>query len=36
MRVAVCLTGYVRTFVVPAVHESIEALRSLHHAPLGW
>lgn len=34
-RVAVCLTGYVRTFVVPAVHEGIEALRrSLHDAPL--
>lgn len=27
MRVAVCLTGYVRTFVVPEVHEGIEALR---------
>lgn len=35
MRAAVCLTGYVRTFVVPAVHEGIEALRrSLHDAPL--
>ena len=35
MRAAVCLTGYVRTFVVPAVHKSIEALRrSLHDAPL--
>lgn len=35
MRAAVCLTGYVRTFVVPAVHEGIEALRrSLHDAAL--
>ena len=35
IRVAVCLTGYVRTFVVSAVHGGIEALRrSLHNAPL--
>ena len=35
MRVAVCLTGYLRTFVVPEVHVGIEALRrSLNRALL--
>jgi len=35
MRVAVCLTGYLRTFTVPAVHSGIEAVRSsLHNATL--
>lgn len=35
VRAAICLTGYLRTFVVPAVHLGIEALRqSLDHAPL--
>ena len=29
-----CLTGYVRTFVVPSVHLSIEAVRQSLHAPL--
>ena len=35
MRVAVCLTGYLRTFTVFAVHSSIETVRSsLHNATL--
>ena len=35
VRAAICLTGYLRTFVVPEVHLSIEALRqSLDRAPL--
>jgi len=31
---AVCLTGYVRTFAVPGVHRSIEAVRHSLRAPL--
>tara|TARA_B100000963_G_scaffold331031_1_gene321530 strand:+ start:227 stop:1012 length:786 start_codon:yes stop_codon:yes gene_type:complete len=31
---AVCLTGYVRTFAVPSVHRSIEAVRYSLRAPL--
>lgn len=34
MSAAVCLTGYVRTFGVPAVYRSIEALRHSLRAPL--
>ena len=34
MEVAVCLTGYVRTFGVPVVHRSIEAVRHSLHASL--
>ena len=34
MDAAVCLTGYVRTFGVPRVYRSIEALRRSLHAPL--
>ena len=31
---AVCLTGYLRTFVLPIVHQSIEEVRQSVHAPL--
>lgn len=34
MDAAVCLTGYVRTFGVPGVHRSIEAVRRSLSAPL--
>ena len=34
METAVCLTGYVRTFGVPSVYRSIEAVRRSLHAPL--
>ena len=34
METAVCLTGYVRTFVVPNVYHSIEAVRRSVRAPL--